>query len=44
MRHSRLFLFAMPLMAACMFISCNPQDNGPLPRGKASAEFDAAMV
>lgn len=31
-------------MAALILASCNVQDNGPLPRGEASAEFDAAMV
>ena len=32
-------------ICACAFLlmSCNVQDNGPLPRGKASAEFSAAL-
>ena len=29
--------------SALLLMSCNVQDNGPLPRGKASAEFTAAM-
>ena len=44
MRLFRLFHCVCPLMAALILASCNVQDNGPLPRGEASAEFDAAMA
>ena len=36
--------YALSAAAACIMISCTVQDNGPLPRGKASAGFDAAMT
>lgn len=44
MKLFRLLAHVMPVAAACIMISCTVQDNGPLPRGKASAGFDAAMA